>query len=108
MAIGNRKQVRITPYTSAQNAAGSSVETAGTPIDIWAEVSNPSGFRAYQNGQTQLGETKDFLIRYRFDQFPNCNWRLIYDGRNWAVSGIRKVDEKKFYYRVTATSKSDG
>lgn len=107
MGIGLRKQVQIVPYTTTQGADGQNVETEGTKVGVWAEISNPSGFRAYQNGQTQLGETKDFLIRYRFDRFPNCNWRLIYDGRRWTVSEIRKIDEKKFYYRLTATSKSD-
>lgn len=107
MGIGLRKQVQIIPVTSEKNESGSWVETEGTKAGVWAEVTDPSGFRAYQNGQTQLGETKNFLIRYRFDRFPNCDWRLVYDGRRWTVSEIRKVDEKRFYYRLTATSKSN-
>lgn len=107
MGIGSRKQVQIVPYTSTPNAFGSHVESEGTRQGVWAEISNPSGFREYAMGQSRLGETKDFLIRYRFDRFPNVNWRLIYDGRKWTVSEIRRIDEKKFYYRLTATSKSD-
>lgn len=107
MGIGNRFQVQIIPYTSAQNAAGSWEETAGTPIGVWAEISNPSGFRVYQNGQTQLGSTKDFLIRYNFANYPNANWRLVYNGKRWTVSEIQQVGEKRFYYRLTATAKSD-
>ncbi len=108
MGIGNRHQVQIVPYTDTQGAAGNwTGGTEGAPVDVWAEVQNPSGFRAYQNGQTQIGQTKDFFIRFRFDQFPNANWRIVYDGRRWTVSEIRKQDEKKFYYRLTASSKSN-
>lgn len=105
MGIGKMIPVVIKPYTSAKAAGGEWVETTGTDIQAWAEISNPSGFRAYMSGQTQLGETKDFLIRYRFDNTPGVNWRIVYDNRNWAVSEIRRIDEKKFYYRLTATSK---
>ena len=107
MSIGQRHQVQIEPYTNAKGSAGQNIETAGTPIGVWAEVQNPSGFRAYQNGQTQLGSTKDFFIRYRFDKFPDADWRLIYDGKRWTVTEIRKQEEKRFYYRLTATAKSD-
>ena len=107
MGVGVRKQVQIIPYTSAQSASGSWDESAGTPIGVWAEVQNPSGFRSYANGQTQLGSTKDFFIRYRFDKFPNADWRIVYDGKRWTVTEVRKQQEKKFYYRLTATAKSD-
>lgn len=107
MGIGNRKMIQLVQYTSAQSTAGNWEETRGEPRNLWAEISNPSGFRAYQNGQTQLGETKDFLIRFRFDLHPNCNWKVIYSGRSWTISEIRQIDEKQFYYRLTGTSKSD-
>ena len=107
MGIGQRKQVQLIQYTADKNIAGAWIEVAGTPRNLWAEISNPSGFRAYQNGQTQLGETKDFLIRFRFDLFPNCNWKIVYGGRRWTISENRAIAEKQFYYRLTATSKSD-
>lgn len=105
MGIGNRKQVRIIPYTSAKNASGSFVETAGTGVNVWATVDSPSGFRAYQNGQTQLGNTRTFMVRFKFDMFPDANWRLMYEGKLWTVTEIRKINEKKFYYLITATTK---
>lgn len=107
MGIGQRKQVQIIPVTSTANTGGSWVENEGNRYSVWAEVTDPSGFRVYAQGQTQLGETKNFLIRFRFDRFPDCDWRLIYDGRKWTVSEIHKVDEKRFYWRLTATSKSN-
>ncbi len=107
MGIGQRKQIQIIPVIATKAAAGNWISTEQDAVGVWAEVTDPSGFRTYQNGQTQLGETKNFLIRYRFDRFPNCDWKLIYDSRRWTVSEIRKMDEKRFYYRLTATSKSN-
>lgn len=107
MGIGLRKQVQIIPHASTADAAGSWKTAEGSPLGVWAEVTDPSGFRVYQGGQTQLGETKNFLIRFRFDRYPNADWTLIYDGRKWVVSEIRKMNEKNFYYRLTATSKSN-
>lgn len=107
MGIGQRRQVKIIPYTNSRATTGQNIETAGTAIRVWAEVENPSGSRAYQNGQTQMGSTRDFTIRYRFDKSPDSNWKLVYDGRTWTISEIRKVDEKKFYYRLTATAKDN-
>jgi len=107
MGIGNRKPVQVEAYKSEQNASGSNIEAVQYRANTWAEVDNPSGFRAYQNGQTQLGSTKSFLIRFRFDRFPDCNWRIKYNNKLWTVTEIQRVDEKKFYYRLTASAKSD-
>lgn len=107
MGIGQRKQVQIIPNASTADAGGAWKTTPGSPLGVWAEVTDPSGTRSYQGGQTQLGVTKNFLIRFRFDRYPNADWKLIYDGRKWTVSEIRKIDEKPFYYRLTATSESN-
>lgn len=105
MGIGNRYPVQLVQYTEDKNIKGSWVETREDPRSMWAEVLNPSGFRAYQNGQTQLGESRDFVVRFRFDLYPNCNWKVIFQGRRWTITEIRQVDEKQFYYRLSATSK---
>jgi SPP1 family predicted phage head-tail adaptor len=107
MGIGKTQQVKLIPYTADPNINGAWIEVRGQSKNVWAKVSNPSGFRSYQNGQTQLGETKDFLIRFRFDMFPNCNWKLVYDSRVWTVNELIKQDEKKFFWRLNATSKGN-
>jgi SPP1 family predicted phage head-tail adaptor len=108
VGIGKRVQVQLVKLVAQKEAAGN----WGTPaeaetIGVWAEISNPSGFRDYQNGQTQLGQTKRFLIRYRFDKHINCEWKIRYDDKDWTISEKQKIDEKRFYWRITATSKAD-
>lgn len=107
MGIGERKQVNLVQLLSSKAANGNWVTTEGIRFSSWAEITNPSGFRDYQNGQTQLGTTKRFKIRFRFDQFPNCDWKINYDGRDWTISEKQKLDEKRFYWLITATSKAD-
>lgn len=107
MGIGNRKQVQLVPITSTQNASGAWITSEGVKIGVWAEVSDPSGSRGYDKGQTQIGSNKNFLIRFKFDLFPNCDWKIRYDGKDWTISEKRKVDEKRFYWRIAANAKSD-
>jgi SPP1 family predicted phage head-tail adaptor len=107
MGIGQRRQVKLLPVSVGQSNEGRNTETAGTAISTWAEISNPSGSRNYQNGQPQLSNTKNFLIRFRFDLHPDVNWKIQYDGKEWTVSEIQRLNEKNFYWQLTATSKAD-
>lgn len=107
MGIGNRKQIRLSQVLVTVDGNGRNIESVGANYSCWAEVTNPSGFRDYQNGQTQLGKTKRFLVRFRFDKFPNADWKIEYENKDWTVTEIQKSDEKNFYWQLTATSKSD-
>ncbi len=107
MGIGQRHQVQLVQILSSQDGAGCWQEYDGQKFGVWAELSNPSGFRAYEHGQTQLGQTKNFLIRFRFDKYPNCNWKIIFRGKEWTISEREQVNEKRFYWRFTAQSKAD-
>ncbi len=60
MGIGLRKQVQLVQILNPRDASGRPQEVEGQKVGVWAEISNPSGFRDYQNGHTQLGETKKF------------------------------------------------
>lgn len=107
MGIGQRKQIQLSQVLVTVGAGGRNIEAQGQVFNTWAEVTEPTGFRDYINSQTQLGKTKKFLIRFRFDKYPNCNWKIRYDSVEWTISEIRKEDEKKFYWRLTGSSKSD-
>ena len=106
MGIGQRKQVRLEQVLITIDAEGRNIESAGESFSMWAEVLNPSGSREYANGQTQMSQNKKFIIRFRFDRFLDCEWKIGYAGRTWTVSEIQNVDEKKFYWSLTAQSKS--
>lgn len=107
MGIGTRKPIILRQVVVTTSATGRNIESTGYSFKTWAEIRNPSGFRDYQNGQTQLGTTKRFLVRFRFNLYPNCDWKIHYSGVDWTVTDLQKVDEKRFYWQVTATSKGD-
>lgn len=107
MGIGQRKQVQLVQLLVAQDTDGRNKEQEGDKFGVWAEISNPSGFRLYAQGQTQMGNTKNFLIRFRINKYPDCNWKIRYEGKDWTITNIEKVDEKRFYWQMTATAKSD-
>lgn len=105
MGIGQRKMIQLVYVANEQAAAGNWVEQPKENYNTWAEISNPSGFRDYMNGQTQLGETKKFKVRFRFDLFPGADWKVKYMGKEWTVSEVQRDNEKKFYWLFRATSK---
>jgi SPP1 family predicted phage head-tail adaptor len=108
MGIGVRKQVQLIQVLSVKDPSdGHWIETEGMKFGVWAEVSNPSGFRDYQNGQTQLGNTKKFLIRFRFDKYPDADWKILYENKEWTISNRQPVNEKRFYWQFTALSKAN-
>ena len=105
--IGVRKQIQLIQISVAIDYTGRNIEEPGEVFNTWAEITNPSGFRDYDNGITQFGKTKKFLVRFRFDLSPNVDWKVKYEGKEWTISQINKVEEKKFYWQIIATSKSD-
>lgn len=107
MGIGLRKQVQLVQLLVTQDSDRRNVEAEGDKFGLWAEVTNPSGFRAYLNGQTQLGHTKSFLVRFRFQKYPNANWKIRYENKDWTISEIQQRNEKRFYWQITATAKAD-
>lgn len=107
MGIGQRKPVKLQRVALGQSPTGRNTQGVTDTYSTWAEVSNPSGGRDYLNGQTHLENTKRFQIRFRFDLQPNCDWRIVYENKVWTVTSLRRVDEKNFYWQLTATSKGD-
>lgn len=107
MGVGLRKPVQLVHYVVEKDANGRNKETEGLTYNAWAEISDPTGFRDYDNGQTQLGSTKRFLIRFRFENAPDGEWKMKYDGKLWMISERRKVEEKRFYWLIVATQKSN-
>jgi SPP1 family predicted phage head-tail adaptor len=107
MGIGRRFQVQLIPMVSTQSANGVWQTTEGLKYGAWAEITDPTSGNTYSAWQVQMDNTRVFLIRFRFDKFPNADWKIRYDGKDWTVTGIRKVDEKQFYWRLTATAKHD-
>lgn len=105
MGIGQRQQIQLVHVPNTQSVSGNWEQQPKERYNTWAEVSSPSGFRDYQNGQTQLGLTKRFQIRFRFDLFPGADWEVKYQSKEYTVQSIERVNEKKFYWTIRGTAK---
>lgn len=105
MGIGNTRQIKLIQITPVKGAEGNWSSEIETSYNAWADISNASQFRDYQNGQVQLGENKRFKVRFRFDQYPGADWKVRYMNKDWTVSSITQEDEKRFYWIITAQAK---
>jgi len=103
--IGTRKEIRLVQITPAKGSEGNWNAEIPSKHNTWAEINNVSQFRDYQNGQTQLGQSKKFKVRFRFDLYPGADWQIEYENKNWTVSSVVKENEKQFYWTLTASAK---
>lgn len=104
--IGTMKQIQLVKYGTSQGSEGQWEQTPVT-YNAWADISRPSGFRVYDH-MTMLGETRVFKVRFRFDIWPGADWKVRYLGRDWTLtSPPARVDEKKFWWEFTATTKAN-
>lgn len=104
MSIGTRRQIKLIQITPAKGSEGNWNSEVETSFNTWADITNVNQSRDYERGQVQLGESKRFKVRFRFDQYPGADWKVSYGGKDWTVSSVRKEDEKQFYWIITASS----
>lgn len=107
MGIGQQVKIQLIKKENIQGTDGRNNEVASQTYNLWAEVSSTSSFRSAEHSQTQIGSTKRFKLRYRFDRHPNCDWKVKYLGKDWTVTEISRADEKRFFWFITATTHSN-
>lgn len=107
--IGTRRQIKIIRKGNITGDGGfREADAEEVLFSGWAEVSNPSGFRDFISGQTQMGNTKRFRIRNNRVITLDSRTRIKFDGKEYLPSTIEREDEKKFYWIIRATAQDGG
>jgi len=104
--IGSAKVIKIVQMQVTHDAHGFSKPGEILLWAGWAQVSNASGYRDYQNGQALLGHTKEFKIRHHQAITSDVNTRLIYSGKRYTVTSIEEDREKQFYWIIRGTAET--
>lgn len=99
--IGQTKMIEIVRVTAAKDADHNNVETASLLYAGWAEVTEVSGTRRFQDLPLSL-KTYLFKIRFRPLITPVITDTVVYGGRRYTVQDVTKSDEKKFTYEIIA------
>jgi SPP1 family predicted phage head-tail adaptor len=106
--VGLRKPIQIISVAPEKEESTGLMKPAETVLySGWAEVSNPSSNRNYFVGQDSMEHTKFFKIRHNMGITSDVNTRLIYSGKRYTVNSIERDKEKKFYWIIRATAKTD-
>jgi head-tail adaptor len=99
--IGNLKPIKLLKYTQTIDANGDATESVATTYKMWAEVEDGGGSRSQGDGRTEMSDTKTFRLPGRgYNITPD--YRIEYFGQTYSISGVRRIDEKRFYWEVTA------
>ena len=99
--IGNRKPFKLVDETPTL-VDGEHEENSVTVYRGWGEFGKSTGsnysMRSVLNNQTQIDKFFEVRFRFRDDISVNANTKLIYNGNKYTVTGIRRDNEKRFYW----------
>lgn len=99
--IGTTKPIKLLKYTQTIDSNGDATETIATTYKLWAEVTDDGGGRNQADGRTDMSDTKTFKINFRnYNITPD--YRIQYFGQTYAISGIKRVNEQRFNWEITA------
>ncbi len=106
--VGTRRQIKVVSIGGGKDGRGFNQTDETLLFTGWAEVSNPTGYRDWQNGQPQIGNTKQFRVRNNRQLELDSKTRIIYDGKRYTVDSIIREKEKSFYWIIRATAEDGG
>jgi SPP1 family predicted phage head-tail adaptor len=99
--IGNLKPIKLLKYTNTIDADGDATDTVAVTYKMWAEISDEGGGRTQADGRTDMSDTKTFKVPFRgYNITPD--YKIEYFGQTYSISSVRRIDEKRFYWEITA------
>ena len=105
MNIGKSKRIQLLKVVNSKDAVTGANKNTTTRYTYYAEVVSGSGFRSYQNSQTQMVSSYRFKIRHNTALDVDSKYSIIYDGKQFTVTGITKDKERNFYWLIDAVAK---
>jgi len=103
--VGEYKQILLYKYTTNIDAAGN-VSQSSMAYKVWAEITNVGGGRSQVDGRTTLSNGKEFKIYFRQQLQPNADYKIQYYGEMYAITGLQRINEKRFNWLITANAQS--
>jgi len=95
------RQIRLEKWVSTKDASGDFKETI-TKYNLWAEIVTSSSSRESSAGSSRLSNSVQFKVRFRPDMKPGTNWKVVFDGKRYTVTGIEKENGNRFYWIISA------
>lgn len=99
--IGNLKPIKLIQYTQAIDNNGDAAESIQTVYKMWAEITDDGGSKSMEFGRTAMSDTKTFKINFR-NYLVTGDYKIQYFGQTYAVTSIKRIQEKRFNYEITA------
>lgn len=103
--IGQMKPIKLNKYTVTQDGNGDNTEVLTDSYRIWAMVDDGGGSRSVNQGKTNLDHTRTFNVWFRNGFNLTTEWRIKYNGKEYAITNVERINEKRFNYRITGTTR---
>jgi SPP1 family predicted phage head-tail adaptor len=99
--VGIMKPIRLESRPSTQDANGRWIAGTILKYNVWAEVTKDGSSRNVNNGQTQLSNS--ITLKIWFNDSLNTNWKIVYAGKRYTITGLDRVNEMRFNTLIKAT-----
>jgi head-tail adaptor len=107
MSIGTMKPIVLEKWQQMKNASGSLTDTMVKTYTVYAEVETRDlvqDGRVYEHNQTKVQQVYKMKVR-SIQLKADALWKVIYRGKRLTVLGVKRVDEKDFWYSLTVECK---
>jgi len=105
--VGLMKPIRLERRLNSQDATGRWIAGTITKYNVWAEVSKVGASRNPGN-QTQLTGQVTFKMWFNNGLNLTTDWKVVYAGKRYTITGIDVLNEMRFNYLINATEISGG
>ena len=102
--VGMMKPIRLENRPSTKDSNGRWIAGTALKYNIWAEVTKDGSGRNVNNGQTQMSNSVSFKIWFNDTFSINTNWKIVYAGKRYTVTGVDRVNETRFNTLIKATA----
>jgi SPP1 family predicted phage head-tail adaptor len=103
------KRVTFRNPTKVADVAGGHSESYTDLLETWAAVEDRGGDRIFENGVDAIINRKTIYAFYRSALAAGLtkDTRIVYDGKEYAIDRITKVDEIKKIIQIEAVTDDD-
>lgn len=107
IAAGARnRKVQFYPLVVTEDALGTEIEAAGSPVPMWAAVTFGSGADRREAGQAGSDQSATFrVLSCAALRDATERWQIEFNGARWGITSIVPIDNDATEIEFTAVRK---
>ena len=106
MKCCNAKELRLASRVQLQSPVAGVRDASGQKAVTWTQEASPACHIRQLTGSEQVNANQLYgrathLVTMRYMPGVSINWRLVYDGREFAIGRVNDIEERKQWIELT-------